>query len=92
MQHWFAESEAGVQAQLYAALIGYRLTQVLLLWAAEVSGLPATRLRFATVLSLVAQELTAQFKTAALHDFHELIASIIRNATIPESETQRYHR
>lgn len=92
MQHWFAESESGVQAQLYAALIAYLLTQVLLLWASRQSGLPAERFRFAAVVSLFAQELLSQFFDNRVRSPDELVLRIRRNAVIPDSETQRYIR
>ena len=88
MQHWFAESEAGVQAQLYAALIGYLLTQALLLWASRNSGLPAERFRFATIVSLFAQELLSQFFNNQVRAPDDLLLRIRRNAVIPLSETQ----
>jgi IS4 transposase len=88
MQHWFAESEAGVQAQLYAALIGYLLTHVLLLWASRNSGLPAERFRFATIVSLFAQELLSQFFNNQVRAPDDLLLRIRRNAVIPLSETQ----
>src|SRR5262249_56189317 len=50
MEHWFAQSEAGVQAQLYAALMGYLLSQLALLWASREARQAAEPYRFTTVV------------------------------------------
>jgi len=80
MGHWFAESEAGVQAQLYAGLIGYLLSQVVLLWASREARLAPEQFRFATVVHEVAEWLVSQLYQNQLLDLSVLIDHVRRNA------------
>ena len=79
--HWFAESEYGVQAQLYAALIGYVLSQVVLLWASRETGRAPEQFRFSTVVHELAQWLVAQLYHNQLLDPKVLLDHVCRNAT-----------
>lgn len=80
MGHWFAESENGVQAQLYAALMGYLLSQVVLLWASKGAGIAPEQYRFATVVHELATWLSTQLNSAELLPLAQLIERIRRNA------------
>jgi IS4 transposase len=80
MGHWFSESEAGVQAQLYAALMGYLLSQVVLLWASREAGRAPEQFRFTTVVHELAAWLLAQLYLGHLLDLRHLLDSVCRNA------------
>jgi hypothetical protein len=80
MGHWFSESEAGVQAQLYAALIGYLLSQVVLLWASRAAGRAPEQYRFKTVVHELAAWLLSQLHIDHLLDVGHLLDSVRRNA------------
>jgi len=80
MQHWFAQSEAGVLAQLYAALIGYLLSQVVLLWVSRESHLAPEQYRFTTVVHELAQWLISQLHLNHLLSLDELLDRVRRNA------------
>jgi hypothetical protein len=80
MGHWFAGSELGVQAQLYAALIGYLLSQVVLLWASRASGHAPEQYRFTTVVHELAEWLVSQLYDNHLLDLQVLIDRVRRNA------------
>jgi IS4 transposase len=80
MGHFFAQSEAGVQAQLYMALIGYLLSQVLLLWASREARQAPEQYRFTTVVHELAEWLISQFYHNRLLDLHALLDRIRRNA------------
>jgi hypothetical protein len=84
MGHWFAESEAGVQAQLYMALIGYLLSQVLLLWTSRESRQAPEQFRFTTVVHELAQWLLSQLYVNCLLDLRVLLDHIRRNAFEPD--------
>lgn len=79
--HWFAESEAGVQAQLYAALIGYLLSQVVLLWASREARRAPEQFRFATVAHELAEWLVSQFYLNRLLELADLLDRVRRNAS-----------
>lgn len=79
--HWFAESEYGVLAQLYAALIGYVLSQVVLLWASRETGRAPEQFRFSTVVHELARWLVAQLYHNQLLDRKVLLDHVCRNAT-----------
>jgi hypothetical protein len=81
MGHWFAESEAGVQAQLYAALIGYLLSQVVLLWASREARRAPEQFRFTTVVHELAEWLVSQLYDNHLLDLHVLLDHVRRNAS-----------
>jgi IS4 transposase len=87
MGHWFAESEAGVQAQLYAALIGYLLSQVVLLWASQQARLAPEQFRFATVVHELAEWLVSQ-----LYDNHLLERSVLLDHVCRYAREQDYRR
>jgi Transposase DDE domain len=80
MGHWFAESEAGVQAQLYAALIGYVLSQAVLLWASREARVAPEQFRFTTVVHELAEWLKAQLYLDQLLPREELLDRVRRNA------------
>jgi hypothetical protein len=80
MDHWFAQSEAGVQAQLYAALIGYLLSQVVLLWASREARQAPEQYRFTTVVHELAQWLISQLHGNRLMPLLELLDRVRRNA------------
>jgi len=80
MGHWFAQSEAGVQAQLYAALIGYLLSQLVLLWASREARQAPEQFRFTTVVHELAQWLISQLYHNRLLDLHALLDRVRRNA------------
>jgi IS4 transposase len=80
MEHWFAQSEAGVQAQLYVALIGYLLSQVVLLWASREARLTPEQFRFTCVVHELAAWLLAQFYKNWLLPLEELLDRVRRNA------------
>jgi hypothetical protein len=80
MGHWFAQSEAGVQAQLYVALIGYLLSQVLLLWACRESRQAPEQYRFTMVVHELAEWLISQLYHNRLPDLRALLDRIRRNA------------
>jgi hypothetical protein len=80
MEHWFAESEAGVQAQLYAALIGYLLSQLVLLWASREAGTAPEQYRFTTVVHELAEWLSSQFHLNCLLPWDDLIDRVRANA------------
>jgi hypothetical protein len=78
--HWFAQSEAGVQAQLYVGLIGYLLSQATLLWASRESRLAPEQYRFTTVVHELAQWLASQLYLNHLLPLEELLDRVRRNA------------
>jgi Transposase DDE domain len=78
--HWFAQSEAGVQAQLYVALIGYVLSQVVLLWVSREARLAPEQYRFTTVVHELAQWLISQLHMNRLLPLAELLDRVRRNA------------
>jgi IS4 transposase len=78
--HWFAQSEAGVQAQLYVALIGYVLSQVVLLWVSREARLAPEQYRFTTVVHELAQWLISQLYRNRLLPLAELLDRVRRNA------------
>jgi IS4 transposase len=80
MDHWFAHSEAGVQAQLYAALIGYVLSQAVLLWVSRQARLAPEQYRFTTVVHELAHWLITQLHTNCLQPLLELLDRVRRNA------------
>jgi hypothetical protein len=80
MEHWFAQSEAGVQAQLYVALIGYLLSQVVLLWVSRQARLAPEQYRFTIVVHELAQWLISQLYTNTLLPLQELLDRVRRNA------------
>jgi hypothetical protein len=81
MGHWFAESAAGVQAQLYAGLIGYVLSQVVLLWASRETRRAPEQFRFTTVVHELAEWLVAQLYHNHLLDLRVLLDRVCRNAS-----------
>jgi hypothetical protein len=80
MGHWFAQSEAGVQAQLYVALIGYVLSQAVLLWASRAARQAPEQYRFTTVVHELAAWLIAQLHLNVLLPLEELLDRVRRNA------------
>jgi hypothetical protein len=78
--HWFAESEAGVQAQLYAALIGYLLSQVVLLWASRQARQAPEQYRFTLVVHELAEWLICQVYQNRLLQLQVLLDHVRRNA------------
>ena len=80
MGHWFAESEAGVQAQLYAALIGYILSQVVLLWVSREARIAPEQYRFTTVVHELAEWLSSQLHINHLLPWEDLLDRVRRNA------------
>jgi IS4 transposase len=80
MEHWFAHSEAGVQAQLYAALIGYLLSQTVLLWVSRETRLAPEQYRFTLVVHELAQWLICQLHLNHLQPLEELLDRVRRNA------------
>jgi Transposase DDE domain len=80
MGHWFAESEAGVQAQLYAALIGYVLSQLVLLWASREARIAPEQYRFTTVVHELAAWLICQLHRNRLLPWEDLLDRVRRNA------------
>ena len=80
MGHFFAQSEAGVQAQLYMALIGYLLCQALLLWASRESRQAPEQFRFTLVVHELAQWLISQLYLNRLLDLQDLLDRVRRNA------------
>jgi hypothetical protein len=80
MGHWFAHSEAGGQAQLYVAWIGYLLSQVVLLWASRQAGMAPEQYRFSSVVHELAQWLVAQLYNNCLLPLEELLDRVLRNA------------
>jgi hypothetical protein len=93
MGHWFAQSEAGVQAQLYAALIGYLLSQLALLWASREARQAPEQYRFTTVVHELAEWLISQLYHNRLLELHALLDRIRRNAFERDSRrnSQRFH-
>jgi hypothetical protein len=81
MGHWFAESEAGVQAQRYAGLIAYLLSQVVLLWASREARRAPEQFRFSTVVHELAAWLLCQLYDNHLLDLHVLLDHVCRNAS-----------
>jgi len=81
MGHWFAESEAGVQAQLYAGLIAYLLSQVVLLWASREARRAPEQYRFTTVVHELAAWLVCQLYDNHLLDLRVLLDHVCRNAS-----------
>jgi len=80
MGHWFAHSEAGVQAQLYVALIGYVLCQAVLLWASREARQAPEQYRFSTVVHELAAWLLSQLHLNRLLPLHDLLDRVRRNA------------
>jgi hypothetical protein len=80
MEHWFAQSEAGVQAQLYVALIGYLLSQVALLWASREARLAPEQYRLTTVVHELAAWLISQLHLNLLLPLEDLLERIRHNA------------
>jgi hypothetical protein len=80
MEHWFAQSEAGVQAQLYVALIGYLLSQVVLLWVSREARLAPEQYRFTTVVHELGQWLISGLYNNRLLPLEELLDRVRRNA------------
>jgi hypothetical protein len=80
MGRWLAQSEAGVQAQLYAALIGYLLSQVVLLWASREARLAPEQFRFTTVVHELAEWLVCQLDHNQVLDLSVLLDHVCRNA------------
>jgi hypothetical protein len=80
MEHWFAQSEAGVQAQLYVALIGYLLSQVVLLWSSREARLAPEQYRFTTVVHELAAWLISGLYNNLLLPLKELLDRVRRNA------------
>lgn len=80
MGHWFAESEAGVQAQLYAALIGYMLSQVVLLWVSRESRIAPEQYRFTTVVHELAAWFSSQVYLNVLLTWEDLLDRVRCNA------------
>ena len=78
--HFFAESEAGVQAQLYVALIGYLLSQVVLLWVSREARLAPEQYRLTLVVHELAVWLISQLYTNVLLPLQELLDRVRRNA------------
>ena len=78
--HFFAESEAGVQAQLYVALIGYLLSQVVLLWVSRESRQAPEQYRLTLVVHELAVWLISQLYTNVLLPLQELLDRVRRNA------------
>lgn len=76
MEHFFAQSEAGVMAQLYAAMIAYLLCQVVLLWASREAKLPPEYFRFTTVVHELASWLSSQLVHNLLLPLHQLIFQV----------------
>jgi len=81
MGHWFAESEAGVQAQLYAGLIAYLLSQVVLLGASREARRAPEQFRFTTVVHELATWLVSQLYNNHLLDLRVLLDRVRRNAS-----------
>jgi hypothetical protein len=81
MGHWFAQSEAGVQAQLYAGLIAYLLSQVVLLWASREARRAPEQYRFTTVVHELAAWLVCQLYDNHLLDLRVLLDRVRRNAS-----------
>jgi transposase len=80
MGHWFAHSEAGVQAQLYVALIGYLLSQVVLLWVSREARVAPEQYRFTGVVHELAQWLIVQLQVNRLLPLEDLLDRVRRNA------------
>jgi IS4 transposase len=80
MGHWFAESEAGVQAQLYAALIGYLLSQLVLLWVSREARTAPEQYRFTTVVHELAEWLSSQLHQNHLLPWEDLLDRVRGNA------------
>lgn len=80
MGHWFAQSEAGVQAQLYVALIGYLLSQLVLLWASREARMAPEQYRFVTVAHELAQWLICGLHVNCPLPLEDLLDRIRRNA------------
>jgi hypothetical protein len=85
--HWFAQTEAGVQAQLYVALIGYLLSQAVLLWVSREARLAPEQYRFTTVVHELAAWLIAQLYDNHLLPLEELLDRARRNAL--DKDTRR---
>lgn len=81
LAHWFAHSELGVQAQLSAALIGYVLSQVVLLWASRATGWAPEQFRFTAVVHELAAWLVNQIYHDQLLEWQVLLDHVCRNAT-----------
>src|SRR6185437_13362443 len=73
MDHWFAQSEAGVQAQLYVALIAYVLSQAVLMWVSREARLAPEQYRFVTVVYELAAWLFSQLYKNHLMELEELL-------------------
>ena len=73
-------NEAGVQAQLYVALIGYLLSQAVLLWASREARQAPEQYRFTTVVHELAEWLISQLYHNRLLDLLALLDRIRRNA------------
>jgi IS4 transposase len=80
MGHWFAESEAGVQGQLYAALIGYLLSQVVLRWVSRQTRIAPEQYRFTTVVHELAEWFSSQLHLNHLLPLEDLLDRVRRNA------------
>lgn len=80
MGHWFAHSEAGVQAQLYLALIGYVLSQAVLLWTSREARIAPEQFRFTTLVHEFATWLISQLHLNHLLPLQELLDRVRRNA------------
>jgi IS4 transposase len=80
MDHWFAQSEAGVQAQLYMALIGYVLSQAVLLWVSRQARQAPEQYRFTTVVHELAAWLCSQLHLNLLLPLRDLLDRVRRNA------------
>jgi hypothetical protein len=80
MEHWFAQSEAAVQAQLYVALIGYLLSQVVLLWTSRETRVAPEQYRFTMVVHELAEWLISRFYNNALLPLEDLLDRVRRNA------------
>jgi len=89
MGHWFARSEVGVQAQLYAALIGYLLSQVVLLWASREARLAPEQFRFTTVVHELAEWLVSQLYDNQLLELRVLLDHVCRNAIERDNRRNR---
>jgi len=87
MDHWFAQSEAGVQAQLYVALIAYVLSQAVLMWVSREARLAPEQYRFVTVVHELAAWLFSQLYKNHLMELEELLDRVRRNA--PDKDRRR---
>jgi hypothetical protein len=69
-----------VQAQLYVALIGYVLSQAVLLWVSREARLAPEQYRYTTVVHELAAWLIAQLYKNHLLPLEELLDRVRRNA------------